>query len=340
MSRVILALTMLILSGFLILHASENLSIEASETFQSGVEAFELGEYQRAQSLFETVNKTNDDHVDSLIYLARVNAKLDNWDEAGDFIEDALKLAPRNAFAHNLSGKINGRIAREASIFTALGYAEDSLEGFTKAVEYEPTNIDFHWDIIGFHLNAPGIAGGDKDIALAHAKTLASLNEKDGFLAFLNVYSSMEDEKALAAHIAVIPEMLKDDAEVLFELGMLRQRQENFVEAFKYFSASITSAENNAEVQRTLFAAIYQTGRTSVLSEQNIAMGIAALNRFIEQAPELENLPSKEWAQFRLANLMELNGSKQESKVIYRNLAKQTMDKELKKRAKKKSRQK
>ena len=79
---------------------------------------------------------------------------------------------------------------------------------------------------------------------------------------------------------------------------------------------------------------MYQLGKTSVLSESNIEAGIKALNEYIAEAPDLDDLAPKPWAEFRLANLMALNLQTLEAKTIYLRLAK-TDNKELAKEAKK-----
>ncbi len=59
-----------------------------------------------------------------------------------------------------------------------------------------------------------------------------------------------------------------------------------------------------------------------------------ALKQYLSEAPDLDDLSPKPWAEFRLANLMVLNAQKLEAKTIYLRLAK-TDNKELAKQAKK-----
>jgi hypothetical protein len=93
----------------------------------------------------------------------------------------------------------------------------------------------------------------------------------------------------------------------------------------------------NAETEESVVAkynALYQLGRTSVLGEHNIDAGIKALNEVIGEAPDIDGMAPKPWAEFRLANLMALNLQTLEAKAIYLRLAK-TDNKELAKQANK-----
>lgn len=330
------AFALLLLFFTLPAFALSSLKPESETRFQQAVDAFETEDLSLALKLFIEVYEENPRHLDSIIYLTRTYARQEQLDEAKELIELALQLAPENAQVQNLSGRVYGVIARDASIFTALGYAEESLKGFSKAVELEPQNLDYRQGLMRYHLNAPSMAGGDKKVAMEQAKAIAKLDEKIGFIALSEVYGVMEDKEALQSHYATISESLAKDPDIVFNHGMLQQSEELFEQANSSFRQAIELAAEREDFITTKFAAIYQLGRTSVLSKKQINDGISALDRYIEQAPDGENLPSKEWAEFRRANLLALNGGKKEAKTIYREIVSKTQDKRLKKAAKRK----
>jgi hypothetical protein len=93
----------------------------------------------------------------------------------------------------------------------------------------------------------------------------------------------------------------------------------------------------NTEIKESVVAkynALYQLGRTSVLGENNVDAGINALNEYIGEAPDIDCIEPKPWAEFRLANLMAPNLQTLEGKIILIRLAKAD-NKELAKQAKK-----
>ena len=121
------ALLLLFLILSLPVFAVSSIKPESEKHFQQAVEAFETEDLSLALKLFVKIYEDNPRHLDTIIYLTRTYAQREQLDEAKELIELALKLAPEHAQVQNLSGRVYGVIARDASIFTALGYAEDSL---------------------------------------------------------------------------------------------------------------------------------------------------------------------------------------------------------------------
>jgi tetratricopeptide (TPR) repeat protein len=285
----------------------------------------------QAKKTFKEVLSQNKSSSKALAYLARISAKQNNFDDAEDYIKDALKLAPKDAFIQNLSGKIYGSIAQNASIFSALGYAKKCLKGFRKAVELSPDNIDYQQMLISYYIGAPSIAGGDDELAMQHAQAINKLDKKQGYIAIGEVLLAQENNKALALHLANTPTNLQNDAEVLLGKGFIYQKQKDYPQALVYFQRAAENAINSDEETQTIkYQALYQLGKTSDISKQQLAQGISALSEFIANAPDNKRLASKEWAQFRLANLIAQQGNKNKAKSLYQLIAKNTKDESLK----------
>jgi len=307
-----------------------------SAQVSNAVTLYQQGEFKKAKSLFKKILKADKKSIDTLVYLARINAKLKNWDDAEDHIKAALKLAPNNAYVQNLSGKIYGSIAQNASIFSALGYAKKCLRGFEKAVQLTPDNIEYRQALMSFYLGAPSIAGGDEELAMENAQAINKLDSKQGYIAIGEVLNTTNDKKALTQHLANTPESIQNDAEVLLGKGFIYQQQKDYSQALSHFQRAAENANNitNEEILTIKYQALYQLGKTSDLSKQQLAQGINALTQFIEKAPINKRLASKEWAQFRLANLMAKQGDKSKAKSLYQLVAKNTDDKQLRKKVK------
>jgi len=306
-----------------------------SAQVNNAVALYQQDEFKKAKSLFKKVLKADKKSIDTLVYLARINAKLKNWDDAEDHIKAALKLAPKNAYVQNLSGKIYGSIAQNASIFSALGYAKKCLKGFEKAVILTPENIEYRQALMSFYLGAPSIAGGDEELAMKNAQAINKLDIKQGYIAIGEVLSATKDKKALTQHLANTPDNIQNDAEVLLGKGFIYQQQKNYHQALSHFQRAAENAKNitDEEILTIKYQALYQLGKTSDLSKQQLAQGITALTQFIERAPVNKRLASKEWAQFRLANLIAKQGDKSKAKSLYQLVAKNTDDEDLKDKA-------
>jgi tetratricopeptide (TPR) repeat protein len=129
---------------------------------------------------------------------------------------------------------------------------------------------------------------------------------------------------------------------------MFYQRQENYEKAFIWLEkASQVQIEKNKvkksqieqhqneEFEFAKFAAAYQYARTAVFSKRNQNKGIEYLAHYIDNAPEHDELPEQEWAEFRMALLYEQVGEEDKAQSIYKQLVK-TEDKRLRKEVKRK----
>lgn len=294
----------------------------------NAVTALNAGQTKQAIVLFESLK--NDPKA--MLYLAKIYMDID-LDEAEQWIEKALKAQSDNAETHFVRGAIMGRQAG-GSIFSALGYAEKSVNSFTKAVELEPDSIKYRKGLMQFHTGAPSIAGGDLDIAKVQVEKIKLLDPKAGLEAEINYELSQDNDALAAALLQQAKQTYKELPDFFFLAGMVQQQKENYQGAIEELTLAISK---NAEAQDSVVArynALYQLGKTCILAKSNIDAGIKALQEYIDEAPDLDGLSPKSWAEFRLANLMALNSQKSEAKTIYLRLAK-TDDKRLAKQAKK-----
>jgi len=288
-----------------------------------------------AKVLFEAERNSTQITPIANSYLARIAWRDKDFDAAEKLINKAIKKLPASAEVQSNYGIIMANLAQTSSVFSKFGYAKKSLSGFTKAVSIEPENINYRQSLLAYHIAAPGIVGGDKEIALEQAQAIKTLDTKQGLEALLNVYTVMEDEAAIQVLFAEMTNEQKQDPDILYSYGLQQQSAENYTAALAQFQQAFTNAADRAEFQSSKYAALYQLGRTSVLSNQNISSGMEALHKYIDTAPELDGLPSKEWAEFRLANLIEADGNKQQAISTYNRLMQNTDDKNLKSSIKK-----
>lgn len=66
---------------------------------------------------------------------------------------------------YHLLGKAYGRLAEQAPWYRALGLARKTLRSFNRAVQLDEYYLPALQDLMQFHLQAPGIVGGDADQA-------------------------------------------------------------------------------------------------------------------------------------------------------------------------------
>ncbi len=301
---------------------------------QNGIDAYENENLNKAKDIFIQSLEKNDKDAIALHYLGKIALTQGELDDAEDYIEKAQKYAPNNAAVFFDSGRIMGAQAQDSSMFSAPGYAKDSLKGFKKAAELEPSTVKYREGLMSFYLQAPGFLGGDKKLALIEANAIAHLDEVKGFVALANVYQSTDADKKLDAHYASAETKFADNASILFSRGMYYQSEEKFDIAVADFQKVLTLKPAN-DNDHSIFSAQYQIGRSSVLSKDNYEVGIKALHGYIETAPVADSLPTKAWAKYRLGLLYKGKGDKATAKKLYQQAKSETKDKTLLKGIKK-----
>ncbi|MEM7280765.1 MAG: tetratricopeptide repeat protein [Pseudomonadota bacterium] len=287
---------------------------------------FEQGAYTQAKEKLEVNLKRSPEDVDALLLLGKTNYRLNELDDAVDNFQDAIAIDSKIPEAHYWIGVANGRLAGNASIFTAGGYAKKSLKAFETAIELEPTHIEAHRGLMEYYLNAPRIFGGSAEKAMEAANRLKKLDPLEGKLAIASVYDDDDkDELAIEAYKKIIREH-PSDPRAYMSLGFRTQAQGEYEEAHSYFSqASQTPTTQVTQTSRSM--ALYQIGKTAMLSKTNIQQGIDAYIEYLE-LPLYGDNPVKAWAHYRLGNLYEMSGNAEKAKE-HLTLARDTTDRDL-----------
>jgi tetratricopeptide (TPR) repeat protein len=314
--------------------AKDLLATDHTKSLQQAITLFEQQQFDLAEKAFKSLVLYNKTSAMSHLYLARIALENNDTNQAEKELKNALKQANKPAEVYALSGVIYAKIAQQASIFSALGYAKKSLKGFKKAVSLDPANIEYRQMLMGFYLGAPSIAGGDEALAMEQAQTINNLDEIKGYIAIGEALFAMNKKSALTIHLKNTPAHLQQNSQILLAKGFIYQRQKNYLQAFANFKNAIDNIEKkpnpNEEQLKIQQQALYQLGKTSDISKQQLPQGIAALTQYIAMSPEDRRLASIEWAKFRLANLMVLQGDADKANQLYQEVASTTTDKNLK----------
>lgn len=268
---------------------------------------------------------TPTEQVDELLTQAQLLIT-DDIDDAEALIEEALEIAPERADVNFLCGQIMGMQASQA-IFSALSYAGKSLDCFKQAAALEPDNTEYQFGLMMFYLQAPGIAGGDIEKAWKLVGDISALDTVAGTRARLQYYASTEEESAFEETLSNALATYPEHAEFYYQYGLHLQQQKNYSEALNAFKQATNASIDDPESHYKL-SALYQIGRNAVLSKLAVLDGIDALQRYINTAIEDANLPSQQWAHYRLAQLYQLNDDN-DAMQTHLKLAATTDDKRL-----------
>jgi tetratricopeptide (TPR) repeat protein len=127
-------------------------------------------------------------------------------DRAEDWLEKATQLEPGNTEYWLWLGRSYGDQTRKASIFRKRGLALKTKDAFERAVATDAGNLAARSHLIDYHLEAPGIVGGDTREAERQAAAIQAVDEPRGLLEVARVNAWLERwaeaEAALAQYDA------------------------------------------------------------------------------------------------------------------------------------------
>lgn len=287
-----------VLTGVLMVFASG----AVAQSLDDAIAAFEAADYQRAEQLF---NAQKED-PQALLYLSQI-ARRDDLDAAEELIEEAVTLDPNNAEIQFQRGITMGAQAGN-SIFSALGYAKKSKRSFLKAVELEPESVTYRQGLMGFYLAAPGIAGGDEELALQQVEAIKALDARSGVVAELDYLKATEQAEVFEQTLADALERFADLPDFYFLAGLAAQAQKEYEQAHALFTQGANQEAADERSENARLSALYQIGRTAVYSQSHLAEGVAAMQRYLAENPNNPSLPSRDWGKFRLAQIYMVNG--------------------------------
>lgn len=288
------------------------------------ISLFEMGKNEEAKSELLAF----EDNPTALVYLARLAIE-DDLDDAEELIEASFKLDSSNGMTAFYRGMIMGRQASNA-IFSALSYAKKSQDSFALAVELEPDNVEYRRGLMMFHLSAPSIAGGDESIAITQLEAIKQMSDYQGWHAQLMFHQQTDDNKGYLETINAAIQQYPNIPDFYALQGLTLQSDKQYEQAIALF---VTAAQQESALEESdnyKHMAVYQIGRTSVLSESWLQQGHDALLDYLQNAPEDAGLPNKEWATYRLAQILHFQSKDSQAKSLLKMLGK-TSDKELKK---------
>ena len=207
-----------------------------------------------------------------------------------------VDASPNSAEAHYWLGAVYGQQTIAAGIFSKMGFAKKVKLEFEKAAALDPEHIESRFGLLQFHLQAPGIAGGDEAVAKQMAVELAAIDPVSGYRARATLKFNDDDElggmNELYGALKINPAHADTLAQVLGYLDSKKRA----AEAEPYINSALSSAPNNPKIQyqAVKFAAL--TGRSA---PEALVLADSILS--IKPTPEGINVPG---AHFRRAQLL------------------------------------
>lgn len=123
--------------------------------------------WRRARAAIEPKLAATPDDPVLVRQMTHILHAFDEVDAAVMMGEKAVKLAPNDAAAHLALAEAVGDKAQNAGKLKQLGLAKRFKKEAETAISLDPKMVDARIHLIAFHMQAPGIVGGDKKKAKA-----------------------------------------------------------------------------------------------------------------------------------------------------------------------------
>jgi tetratricopeptide (TPR) repeat protein len=235
---------------------------------------------------------------------------------AGDFAaavkaaERAARLDRNSAAIQFALGQAYGGNINNVGMLSKLSYAGRIRDAFARAVELNPDHHEARSALMQYYLQAPGIAGGSVAKAREQAEEIARRHPARGMVARGQLLQAdgKPDEAIAAFRAAVAADATLRSA--YYQLGFALQREERWEEAFDAFAALV-------EAHPDEHGGLYQMGRSAALSGVRLEEGAAALVRYAEVSGGNGSYEMQH-VQFRLGNIHEKAGRKDQAAQAYR----------------------
>jgi len=240
-------------------------------------------------------NNTSSQTVGEYTQQCKVSLDEDKYIDAIKYGEMAVKINNNNAEAHYWLGQAYGVGAQKAPIYKKFSYARKCKLEWEKAIQYNREHINARKMLISYHLQAPSIIGGNRDMAMELAIEINKLDSLQGHLAFGQIYISQKNyikaEKEYQKAIGIDPY----ETDSYYYLNYLYQMQNKYNKAKEILLGML-------KIKPDEFEAYYQLGKTVLLSDEKLDEGITYLEKYIDKE---QNAVSLAYAHWRIGEIYE-----------------------------------
>ena len=273
-------ISFLLYSLFLSLNAQVNAPADSIETLIGN------GNFSTAREILELRYDRDDEDPVTNYWLAVLALRDTLYDDAIDYLDDAIDVDESNADYYFLLGRAYAMKTQNSGAITAAFAAPKIKSSWEKTLELDPDHIQAKWGLFQFYINAPGVVGGDDEEAKKLADDLV-INDPPRGYNMLAYYYAVVDEDLPKADEALTKSMSVDTDEetkriiinsntnLLNQLGYRFLNQEDFSNSHKYFKWAISlrpDYENPYDSMGDYFAETAQFDSALIYYEKALAI--------------------------------------------------------------------
>ncbi len=237
-------------------------SFASFASFEKVEEALDEGNLKVAQLTFNELTESEKNSLLGQILAGRLLLQKEAGKDAFDHFEDLVDINSENVEVNFYLGISSLTMLGKAGIFSALGHAKDFSSAMEKTIKLKPDHTGAHLNLIGFHVNAPSVAGGDKDKALELANQLKIFDAEQGYGALARVYVATEQTELAQQTLQQGLKEFPKSFTLYFRRAGIYLRDDDWDKA----RADTASAINHAKNDNEKLGALWQLGKASAKS--------------------------------------------------------------------------
>jgi tetratricopeptide (TPR) repeat protein len=276
---------------------------------RSAKESFDAGDYVSAQKTLQATLEKSAADPEIHFWLGRSSYELFDFNSAAVSFERAIQLDPKSSLYRQWLGRA---CSEKADREHSLSLAHKTKKEFQIAVQLDPSNVSARRDLAEYEMDAPWIAGGDKDDARKQVEAIAALDPVEGSLARAQYIFHVEKKPAQAEE---------------FYRQLLRQKPQQiqpYFEVARFFQGRDRPADIELAIQGA--ASIdasdprldYFRGVALFLEGKDLPGAERFLSQYLRMAPQRSNWPFHADALEWLGRTLEAEGKRAEAMAQYR----------------------
>jgi tetratricopeptide (TPR) repeat protein len=283
--------------------------LDDAADLRSAKESFDAGDYVSARKTLQAALEKSAADPEIHFWLGRSSYELFDFNSAAVSFERAIQLDPKSSLYRQWLGRAYSEKAdREHS----LSLAHKTKKEFQSAVQLDPSNISARRDLAEFEMDAPWIAGGDKDDARKQVEAISSLDPVEGSLTRAQYIFHVEKKPAQAEEI--YRQLLRQKPQQIqpyFEVARYFQRHDRPAD----LELAIQGAESIDASDPRLD---YFRGVALFLEGKDLPGAERFLSQYLRTAPQRSNWPFHSDALEWLGRTLEAEGKRAEAIAQYR----------------------
>lgn len=300
--------------------------------------------YKQARRMLEQRLRQNSKDSKATELLAKIDLEGKRNDDVIKMIQPLLAQAPNNAEYHIILADAYGQkaSAENAGTFERMRSGRTMKKEGDTALSLDPKNVDALQGMIEFHLQAPGIVGGDKKKADEYADRLVAIDPVKGNFkkAEIAAQQKREDQvevsyqKALAANPTSYDAMVRLGGFYAGEKHRDYEKSDKYLRqalqidpgrsgAYAVLAQTLVLRERWTDLDQLLdraeracpedFSYYFQAGRVLLTTGKDNERAERFFRKYVTQEPEVGR-PSWAQAHWRLGLVLEKQGKKDQAR--------------------------